>query len=190
MKFCFLMRNRGGLPRAINQIRNFREALNDCSLGDLGFKGPPFTWCNGRTGASLVQERIDRGVCNVEWLDLFPSSSVDHLDYWRSDHRPLLVNILSSLSANTGPTRGPRRFMFEECWASEEGCAAIIEQNWCNQICRDSVASVLSNISDCTSKLQIWNTSNRARLRWDIAAKRRELYRNNEINNATDWQLL
>ena len=29
---------------------DFREALRDCDLLDIGYKGYPFTWSNGRFG--------------------------------------------------------------------------------------------------------------------------------------------
>ncbi|KAL9672899.1 hypothetical protein QQ045_029152 [Rhodiola kirilowii] len=38
----------GVRPRQLWQMSNFREALEDCDLSDLGFKGYPFTFTNGR----------------------------------------------------------------------------------------------------------------------------------------------
>jgi hypothetical protein len=40
--------------------------LEDCHLSDLGFRGPLFTWSNGRT-----MERLDRAVANSDWCLLF-----------------------------------------------------------------------------------------------------------------------
>jgi hypothetical protein len=36
--------------RPYAQMRAFQSALTDSGLGDLGFKGPKYTWCNGRGG--------------------------------------------------------------------------------------------------------------------------------------------
>lgn len=36
--------------RRMSQMQDFRLALGDCKLSDLGFKGPKYTWCNGRGG--------------------------------------------------------------------------------------------------------------------------------------------
>lgn len=36
----------GGNPRSERQLRLFQEALDYCHLGDLGYPGSKFTWCN------------------------------------------------------------------------------------------------------------------------------------------------
>lgn len=40
----------GGTDRNLNLINNFREVLKECNLKDIGYKGCPFTWSNGRYG--------------------------------------------------------------------------------------------------------------------------------------------
>ena len=50
----------GGNKRHPNLIHDFREALRDCDLLDVGFEGYPFTWSNGRYGPGFVKERPDR----------------------------------------------------------------------------------------------------------------------------------
>ena len=38
--------NEGGVPRPQVCMDRFRQVLEECSLGDLGFAGDPFTWRN------------------------------------------------------------------------------------------------------------------------------------------------
>ena len=45
-------------------------ALGDCSLSDLGFRGPKYTRNNGRSNASFMKERLNRAVANKEWCSL------------------------------------------------------------------------------------------------------------------------
>ncbi|KAK3194206.1 hypothetical protein Dsin_025516 [Dipteronia sinensis] len=47
----------GGPPRQRRLIEDFREAVDDCELMDMGFRGPGFTWSNRREGSAMVQER-------------------------------------------------------------------------------------------------------------------------------------
>ncbi|KAK3221477.1 hypothetical protein Dsin_008502 [Dipteronia sinensis] len=56
----------GDLARSRMLMESSREALDYCGLDDLGFRGPMFSWCNKRDGNELVQERLDRGVCNLD----------------------------------------------------------------------------------------------------------------------------
>ncbi|KAK2641420.1 hypothetical protein Ddye_023183 [Dipteronia dyeriana] len=57
----------GGIQRPQNLMENFRSALNDCGLQDIGFVGSTFTWCNKRDGEDMIQERLDRVVCDCQW---------------------------------------------------------------------------------------------------------------------------
>lgn len=46
----------GRIPKAISQMEAFGQVLSDCSLHDLGFCGPSFTWCNDRDEYNVVWE--------------------------------------------------------------------------------------------------------------------------------------
>ncbi|KAL0361921.1 UNVERIFIED_CONTAM: hypothetical protein Sradi_3876600, partial [Sesamum radiatum] len=63
-------REKGGPPRPQWQIRNFRAALTDCDLVDIGFHGDPFTWSNRHSFPGTVYERLDRACANLEWSRL------------------------------------------------------------------------------------------------------------------------
>lgn len=45
----------GGQLRSIQQMDLFRSTLVECNLGDLGFKGPKFTWNNQRPFAEFIK---------------------------------------------------------------------------------------------------------------------------------------
>ncbi|KAK3211795.1 hypothetical protein Dsin_016501 [Dipteronia sinensis] len=81
----------GGTDKKWQEITLFREAVEDCELEDMGFVGAKFTWSNKREGAAAIAERLDMSFCNKEWKDMFPFSVVRHLDFWKSDHRPFLL---------------------------------------------------------------------------------------------------
>ncbi|KAK3189117.1 hypothetical protein Dsin_028678 [Dipteronia sinensis] len=85
-----------GVPKNWKLLAGFREALDDCGLEDLGYVGPPFTWCNKHEGDALIQERHDRCIGSLDWKLSFPDFKVSHLDYWRSDHRPILLEFSDS----------------------------------------------------------------------------------------------
>ena len=50
----------GGSDRFFIGMFQFREAVDDCDLVDLGFSGSCFTWNNRRDGVDSIQERLDR----------------------------------------------------------------------------------------------------------------------------------
>lgn len=105
----------GGRPRLSSLMNNFREALNSCGLLDLGYTGDLFTWCNKWRNKPPIYNRLDRFVGNQAFIDLFPNISNLHLDWCRSDHRPIELNIISSAPPNFTSARVPF-FRFEEHW--------------------------------------------------------------------------
>jgi hypothetical protein len=63
----------GNRGRTHGLMQNFREALSDSGLLDLGYSGPKFTWCNMQGEQSIVFARLDRGVSNRESVIGFDS---------------------------------------------------------------------------------------------------------------------
>lgn len=49
-EILYLSEKLGGNNINLNMISEFREALHDCKLIDLGCKGYPFMWSNNRFG--------------------------------------------------------------------------------------------------------------------------------------------
>lgn len=41
-------------------IGEFRKALQDYNLVDIGYRGYPFTWANKRYRSQFIEERLDR----------------------------------------------------------------------------------------------------------------------------------
>lgn len=71
----------------LNQTKalRFNEMLTYCSLINLGFLRPRFTWTNLQNFPDLVQERLDRAVANSSWRTIFPKMRVTHLPRVYSD---------------------------------------------------------------------------------------------------------
>ena len=53
--------------------RDFQEAVRYCSLADMSYHGPVFTWCNKRE-EGLVNKKLDRVLVNEEWNRNFPAT--------------------------------------------------------------------------------------------------------------------
>ncbi|KAK2656770.1 hypothetical protein Ddye_009822 [Dipteronia dyeriana] len=163
----------GGVSRRDSLMDNFRVALEECGLKDLGFVGSPFTWSNRRAPPNLIEERLDRCVGNMEWREIFRDVTVTHLPFWRSDHIPILLNI-----AEIGGRQweGKRPFHYQRSWVEKEGCLESIQAAWkasngCNIMTR-----MVNNLGSCARQLQQWNKDNRRRLNENILLKKKELF--------------
>lgn len=71
-------------------MREFAEWIQELQLIDVPLHGIKFTW-----GRLQSQSRIDRCVCNDEWLVNFPELKLIGLKKSFSDHNPLLLSLES-----------------------------------------------------------------------------------------------
>lgn len=131
-------------------MAEFHACLNSCSLIDLGFSGPKYTWTNSQYVSSLIMQRLDRALANPEWHFLFPKANVTHLPRTHLDHCPILLTLHHNpLNSLTCP------FRFESIWLSHPEFPSVIAQAW---------ALPSTNLSETfhhfTSLVTAWNKLN------------------------------
>ncbi|KAK5833859.1 hypothetical protein PVK06_017724 [Gossypium arboreum] len=83
-KIMFANEKMGGLPRDERRMKAFRGVLEECQLLDVGYYGSWFTWERGNL--------LDIGVANVEWMNLFPNMSIQHLPHSFSNGEDKIVS--------------------------------------------------------------------------------------------------
>lgn len=64
----------GEVLRPYKQMEEFRWAVEECGLSDLGFMGNKFTWCNNRHGKAFTKKRLDRAYGNSQWHDTYSNT--------------------------------------------------------------------------------------------------------------------
>lgn len=99
----------GGRGVNINWSLLFKDCLDKCSMVDLGFSGPRYTWTNKRKIKNLILERIDRFFMNPDWCVLYPEAKITHLPRCHSDHCPVLLETCPSRAISL-----TRPFRFQE----------------------------------------------------------------------------
>jgi hypothetical protein len=147
-------------------MQNFRNLLTDCQLEDLGFSGDPFTWKRGR-----VRERLDRALANRAWMDMNPDAMVQHLEYMRSDHRPIL---LDTDYVNTLPNHQRSR-KFEAKWLQEETFNDVVKQAWDNASEDVADGGVHARLEHMHAALHAWDASFLKKPRRSIRKAQRRL---------------
>ena len=94
----------------------------------MGFKGARFTWCDRRDEQDRVYVRLDRGVANQEWYDLFPHFDVHHLSFSNSDHMAIRVQLRRQSQFQIGMYK--KGFRFKEVWVKDKGYEDAIANAW------------------------------------------------------------
>jgi hypothetical protein len=114
----------GGRAKSSSQIRNFQTTLEFCELTDLGYRGPKYMWTNCQECQDFVKERLDRGMVNSGWRELFPEAEIIVEAKTTSDHAVLVLHLLGQRAEQP---KG-RRFRFKACWLAERGYQLNVAQ--------------------------------------------------------------
>jgi hypothetical protein len=138
----------GGNPRPQVYMQAFRDVLDDCDLIDLGFIGEPFTWKRGR-----IRERLDRVIVNNAWNIMHPGAVVKHLEFARSDHRPILLDMDFQII----PSNPNSSIKFEAKWLHEKDFIEVVEQAWHNANEATARSGVLDRLAHMHKALHDWD---------------------------------
>ncbi|XP_016747354.1 uncharacterized protein [Gossypium hirsutum] len=133
-------------------MREFREALDDCSLTDLGFVDWWFTWERGGFVFTNIRERLDRGVATLSWVNLFPGYRLEHLIHSFFDHYPLLLDTMGVVWNNQDSLVKP--FRFEGKWCLDSSFEGMVKRWW-----DDNFGSVLGKLEELGNHLLKWSKS-------------------------------
>jgi hypothetical protein len=82
--------HRGRISPARLPMEEFQSWTDSFNLFHLPTRGAVFTWDNGRGGARHTEKRLDRVVCNQDWLNICSMSSVSALV--KHNHFPLMLD--------------------------------------------------------------------------------------------------
>ncbi|XP_026378739.1 uncharacterized protein LOC113273195 [Papaver somniferum] len=114
----------GGLPVLNSNIAYFNNFIQQNHLIDLGYKGPAYTWTNGRCMDNLIRQRLDRVLVNPEWCISFSFVVVIYLPRLSSDHAPILLNTCRNIS------RSPLNYKFEAMWLAHPEFLDKVRECW------------------------------------------------------------
>uniref|UniRef100_A0A803MN94 TAFII55 protein conserved region domain-containing protein n=1 Tax=Chenopodium quinoa TaxID=63459 RepID=A0A803MN94_CHEQI len=121
-----LSEKEGGVQRSERLMDAFREAIDQCHLRDLGFKGSTFIWERGNSMSTFVREWLDRFLADDRWMTLFPEYEVRNFPIYSSDHAPIMVYLKKKAESD----RCGKSFKFEPLWLSREDCGEIVDRSW------------------------------------------------------------
>lgn len=85
----------GGCSHSNFLFNGFRDCLNDYGLCDLPSVGSKFTWVCLKNRLVWFKEKLDRAMANREWSDIFPNALLSVRTSPKSDHKPLLINMVA-----------------------------------------------------------------------------------------------
>ncbi|XP_040994284.1 uncharacterized protein LOC121240822 [Juglans microcarpa x Juglans regia] len=97
----------GGCPRLLMAMEEFCSFIDTGGLVEMSFLGNKFSWCNGQSGMARSWAQLDRPLCNLKFLELFPLVHNHYL-----------------------PRYGPSSFKFHFMWTTHEDFWRCVSSSW------------------------------------------------------------
>ena len=140
---------RGGLPPSAVSCQEFQQMCSSCQLLDVNTRGLSYTWTNRRT-----YERLDRALCNLEWIESWLNFDCRTLTKAASDHCPLLMSC-----SRTNVIKKPP-FRFQRMWLEHPGFLDFIKVAWDNLTFAGCPMFIIaSKLRALKFLLKTWNAS-------------------------------
>lgn len=114
-------------------------------------RGAQFTWSNRRKSLAHTEKRLDRGICNDDWLEFWSSSSCCTLTRNQSDHFPLLLDF------KNGSSLIHSSFIFQSMWIDHVDCGSLIEEVWAKPVLGCHMFVLAQKLRNLKDELRIWN---------------------------------
>ena len=71
----------GGADFSFARLNYMNRLFSSLECFELPFSGQAYTWHKTRSGSNNILERLDKGVANLEWLNLFLGAKLNHHIY-------------------------------------------------------------------------------------------------------------
>ena len=146
-------KKQGGSSFGAGSSKSLQNFMNDVGAIDLEFFGSKFTRSNRRAGLANILERLDKGICNVDWQALFPKAGVKHLIAANSDHCPIILNTSMEMR------KGVRPFRFEAIWTKDRSSLGVIENAWVSEVEGYQKFKLPKKLMRTSKELIAWNKS-------------------------------
>ncbi|XP_071683595.1 uncharacterized protein [Lolium perenne] len=136
------------------QMRAFREAVEDCSLTDLGWSGVEYTWDNGQMGVANVKARLDRAFGDELFVITFAHYRVRHIVSAESDHCFVFVEFRKE--EHVERAKGARQFRYEDVWKTHVDYDKLILDKWQRGAGQQGLSGVVDALSNLQTNLSVW----------------------------------
>jgi len=105
----------------------FRDAVSVCGFTDLGYIGLPYTYYNRQPEGCNVKVRLDRGLANADFLNLFNIVKVWHVQTTELDHCCLILECSHVVQRRN---RKKCLFRYENMWRRDSSYMQMVESAW------------------------------------------------------------
>ncbi|XP_057250736.1 uncharacterized protein LOC130591434 [Beta vulgaris subsp. vulgaris] len=118
------MEDRVGAPIRASECTDFRRCVECYSMEDMKATGCFYTWNNKQGEDTRVFSKIDRVMCNMDWMEAYPFTEANFLPEGEFDHCPMILN------AHPQQNYGKKPFRYFDMWKHAQNFEQIIQDAW------------------------------------------------------------
>lgn len=172
---------KGERRREESSFLDFWTFITEMQMGEIKFRGEPFTWANNREVEGFIQERLDRFFGSSDWMIEKDTAEVRHFLKQASDH--------SLLISDTMPTRRKTkgRFIFASNWFQEPASEQLVKEAWTTQYQGPRMFQVKQKLKCCKVNFLRWRKGQTANARKEIELIQKEMEGMQKLEGSRDW---
>ncbi|XP_019432044.1 PREDICTED: uncharacterized protein LOC109339110 [Lupinus angustifolius] len=129
----------------------FQHFTDGANLTHILTRGAEFTWTNRRRGSAHTEKRLDRSICNDDWLSVWNHTMCCSLPRICSDHHPLLICSSSASASRIVP------FRFHNMWIQHHDCRRLVAEMWNTPLVGCPMFILSQKLKLLKKELRTWN---------------------------------
>ncbi|XP_077226303.1 uncharacterized protein LOC143859508 [Tasmannia lanceolata] len=165
----FLGEKFGGSCPTREDMEDFNDCIDHCSLHDLNFVGETLSWSNNSRTGDFKLRKLDRALVNDGWISAFPASFVKFKSQNISDHTPLVIFLQEELP------NGPKPFRFFNVWLEDLSIYETVERAWKEKVSGSPMYRITQKLKLVKEAIKIWNKNIFGRMDVKLPVVRRNL---------------
>ncbi|CAA0837917.1 Unknown protein, partial [Striga hermonthica] len=173
----------GGSNRPAHSLMGFNSFVSDMNMMEVNSTGYAFTWSNNRAMPGLIEEKLDRAFCSLDWSHSYPNASVTNILRSSSDHAALLLSI--------GPPTLKRKapFQFDKRWLCMEGFNDVVTSAWNTHVSGTPLFQLKEKVKHTRIAILIWSSSNLSSRQQEISDLTHQMEDLNSHGKVENWEL-
>ncbi|XP_057248057.1 uncharacterized protein LOC130590114 [Beta vulgaris subsp. vulgaris] len=145
------MEDRVGAPIRASECTDFRRCVECCSMEDMKATGCFYTWNNKQGEDTRVFSKIDRVMCNMDWMEAYPFTEANFLPEGEFDHCPMI------LTAHPQQNYGKKPFRYFDMWKHAQNFEQIIQDAWNTEVSGAPMFRLTQKLKKVKASLRLLN---------------------------------
>lgn len=135
----------------VSECVDFRRCVESCNRDDMKATRCFYTWNNKQGEDTRVFSKIDRVMCNIEWMESYQFTEANFLLEGDFDHCPMV------LTSHPQQNFGKKPFRYFAMWKHADNFERIIHEAWDVEVAGTPMFRLTQNLKKVKGSSKILN---------------------------------